>query len=174
MLGINLGLYSVYTSAPENSEYYKTEISGIAGNFRLNIGRAITDSSVIYGSYSFLSAKDPDISSDGETLDLDEASYTISGLGIGTNYYIMPQNVYLGMVVDFPIHSIEIRAGGDSESDDSDVGVTFNGIAGIEGWASDEWGLGINAMIGFGSFKGESGRSFSSTTFGVNLTATYN
>ena len=72
-----------------------------------------------------------------------DVELTISNIGIGATYYIMPTNVYLA-------GSIAL-AGGSLKSGrvtiETDTGYGINVAIGKEWWVSDNWGIGVAGQL---------------------------
>lgn len=161
-----------YASAKSDTDP-SLKISGGAFHFRFDIGGALTENLILHGTLDSFSVFEPEIEYDSESGRIEDSSFDISGIGIGLSYYLMPSNLYVGLLlasvedsITFDIYDEEIEA-----ESDSGPHLTLN--AGKEWWVSDNWGLGLGADLGVGRVP-DGDDNFDNFTFSVNFSATYN
>ncbi len=146
------------------------ELSGGAGDINFAIGGIVSPNLALHGTIFGWSIQDPDVTLFGMSGEAD-ATVTLSALGGGVTYYVMPANVYLSGSLGFGRLSID-GVGGEGESD---LGAIIDLTVGKEWWVGDKWGLGVAGAVGFHSVP-EKGidENWSGASFAIRFTATLN
>ncbi len=103
------------------------------------IGGALTENFILHADFFGGTAFSPKIKQGGREIGTINADLSLSGLGIGVTYYVMPMNLYLSGSVGFGVGTLEVTLGELS----TDVGFAGSVMVGKEWWVSDEWGLGV-------------------------------
>jgi hypothetical protein len=113
---------------------------------------------------------DPELTIDSESVTL-PATLSVSGIGAGATYYLMPANVYLSGSVGFGTLTFEV----DSVSVDSDYGTLFDATLGKEWWVGENWGIGVAGSINYHSIPDPSTEdNWTGMGFALRFTATMN
>jgi len=148
------------------------ELSGLAGEFSIALGYAVTQNFVLAAHYWGASVSEPDVKLNGQDLGTaSDATQTLAGLGLNLTYYFMPINIYVSATPSIGFLSVEE---GGSELD-TDSGFAMRLAVGKEWWVSDNWGIGLNVQYAFGSNDlTDTTSSFDSSWFGAAFSATYN
>jgi len=114
------------------------KLSGATGDINLAIGGALKENFLLHGTIWGWAVSGPDVESGGVTETVD-ANLTMSGVGIGFTWYVMPVNVYFSPSVGLANLSVER----DNVTVSTDAGFGLDLTVGKEWWVSDGWGLGL-------------------------------
>ena len=163
------------TTSIEKVEGAEFNISGISGHSTIGIGYAVVENLILNLDISNSLVRDPIVEIDGEEIGEADAELTISQVGIGATYYIMPINVYLA-------GSIALASGtlrSDWGKTESDAGYGINVAVGKEWWVSDNWGIGVAGQLFHTVLPDENlitGEVFDlkTTSLGILFSATFN
>jgi hypothetical protein len=157
-----------------------TEISVRGGGFgfSLALGGAVAPNLILFGQLIADSSVNPEVNVTGFGSATADGSATVSGVGGGVAFYIMPANVYLAGSVLATRLSLSDQNGDDVG--ESDVGFGANFSVGKEWWVSDNWGLGLGAQLMIARMKDKeqipSGSTpvWTSVGFAIAFSATFN
>jgi hypothetical protein len=120
----------------------KTEFSGFAGTFSLDVGTTPWDNLVLLLRASDIALRDANIKLDGNELAGDRHSWIGAGLfGAGASYYLMPANVYFTGALG--VSWVRVRDPSDLEAHTTGTGAGINIDIGKEWWIDTQWGIGI-------------------------------
>ena len=146
------------------------EISGMSGDANLAIGGMVTPNLAIHATVFGWFATNPDASLLGVTETL-AADVSLSAIGVGLTYYIMPINMYMSGSIG--AGSLTIDTG--HTSGETDMGPAIDLTMGKEWWVSDSWALGIAGGFGYHSVPehGIEG-DWTGWSFGIRFTSSYN
>ncbi len=146
------------------------EMSGGASDVNLAIGAVIAPNLALHGTLLGWMVSDPDVkvgSLSGET----NAELSMTAIGAGLTYYIMPLNLYLSGTLG--LGSLELEYGrvkGETES-----GLVVDATIGKEWWVGRKWGLGVAAGLGYHSISEKNiDESWKGTSFAIRFSATMN
>jgi hypothetical protein len=153
----------------------KLEISGTSGDLDIAIGAVVRPNLAIHGTLFGWSVSDPDVdvtisgvSGSGTA----KGTATISAVGGGATYYLMPANVYLSGSAGFGTFSFDPDTGSSAETDG---GLALAFTAGKEWWVANSWGLGVAVGYVFSSLPDKDvSENWSGNAFSVRFTATMN
>ena len=152
------------------------EINGPAGDMNIAIGGMVAPNLSLHGTLWGWAASEPDVDFDvpvigsGST-NLD-GTVTLSAIGGGLTYYIMPANLYLSGSVGMGTLAVD----GDNFDADTEAGLTFDLTLGKEWWVGDAWGLGLAGGFGYHSVPADDDldENWSGTSFTLRFSATLN
>lgn len=148
------------------------EISGASGDVNFAIGGIVSPNLALHGTIYGWSMADPDLEIGSLSGEVD-ATITMSAIGVGLTYYVMPANIYFSGTVGGG--RLVLDAPGSSFDGESDMGVAVDLTIGKEWWVGDSWGLGIAGTLGFHSVPDEFvDENWSGTNFGLRFSATLN
>ena len=100
----------------------------------------------------------------------DTTSFCLSAFGLGTTYYIMPQNVFFSLILGL---GRETATGNTQPFESSNIGFAMRALVGKEWWVSHAWSLGLAGAFTFGTFD-NSGYTNNHFSGGLLFSATYN
>ena len=158
-----------YSDLSEND----TDQSVHGGSFGMNvaIGGMVIPNLAIHGTLSGMSMFDPSVSNGITSVDLDDTTVGIGGLGAGVTYYFMPINLYISGSLLLAQAHVDVNG----IERDSDVGLMLNTVVGKEWWIHQEWGIGVAGMLDLGTVPHDNSDDSSTVVgFHVLFTATYN
>jgi hypothetical protein len=121
---------------------------GPAGSFAVAAGVAISDRLVLYGELASGATADPDIEVNGVSRNLD-GSVTVTAIGAGAAFYIMPVNAYVSATVSGTQVTFEL----DNEKFESEIGAGLTLSAGKEWWLARNLGVGAALQLHASSAK---------------------
>ncbi|MBU1099387.1 MAG: hypothetical protein KKA84_03205 [Bacteroidetes bacterium] len=157
----------------ENSTY-EIEFSGFSTYIRGEIGAAIADNTILFGTAGGHLLKNPDVSSGSQTVNVNNAELIYSEFGAGVTHYFMPLNAYLSLSVLGVLNRIEY---GGSKGD-SEIGFGFNVSIGKEWGITDDLGMGLALFYSYGKADDQSEEvkppTLSNNILGIALSVTYN
>jgi hypothetical protein len=158
------------TSADDGVD--EIELSGPAGNANFAIGGIVAPNLALHGTLWGWSVADPDVDFNGVTLgSANNTQLTMSAVGIGITYYIMPAGLYLSPSVGAAIGTLEV-AGNEYNTD---TGFAFDATIGKEWWVGDGWGLGVAGAFGYHSIPdGDVDVDWTGPNIDIRFTATMN
>jgi len=157
------------------------KLSGVAGDADIAIGGRIGDNLLLHGTLFSWAVVDPDaeVSALGQSsTDQVNGSVTMSAIGGGLTYYVMPSNLYftgsLGM------SSLDLTDNGNHLSSES--GFAFTLGVGKEWWVGESWGLGVAGGFTYFTAKEkdiltgvlDSNESWSGPSYALRFSATFN
>jgi len=116
------------------------DIGGFGAGTSIGIGGVIAPNLAINADLFAAAVVSPNVKQNGVALgEATDTSVTLSGLGVGATYYIMPVNVYVALSLGFAATSITV----DGSDFQSDSGFALNAMVGKEFWVGSEWGIGV-------------------------------
>lgn len=148
---------------PVTMKYY-----GFSGDVNFAVGGVIFDNFALHGSLFGWSVMDPDVDIGG-TEGEREGYLTLSGLGVGFTYYMMPANIYVSP-------SIGVGNLTDDSGNNTEMGLMVDLTLGKEWWVGGSWGLGVAGTFGFHSVQEseEIEENWKGYNIGVRFSATLN
>ena len=163
------------TAAVEDYDGDEITISGGSGNVTIGIGYALRENFIVNVDIFGSSMVDPEVGFNGEVLGETDAQVTISNVGLGLTYYIMPSNFYLAG--SFGLATCQIET--DDLTFNTEKGYGLNIMIGKEWWVSDNWGLGIAAQLMYSSVPDDDDfidedLYLNTTSIGILFSATFN
>jgi len=146
------------------------DLSGGMGNVNFAIGGMVTPNLAIHGTLFGWTMTDPDARFEHLTGTL-PGDVTMSAIGAGLTYYIMPHNIYVSGSAGFGIIDVEsFGLAGESE-----IGIAIDTTFGKEWWVSDRWALGVAGAFGFHSIPQEGiDTNWTGTDVAIRFTSTFN
>lgn len=170
-----LGGWGAYSFEGTNIYNDKLTFSSLMGVFHLQLGFAVVDNFILYGSLSGYSSMDiTKAEVNGQTQYMSNSMKAgISGMSAGFTYYIMPLNLYIGADIG---RAVTILTSG-SASLESKAGFGFNLYIGKEWWVSKNWGIGATLFYHYSSLPDgtpDSMIAHTNTVIGIAFSATYN
>ena len=159
----------------EKAEGIEFNISGISGHSTIGIGYAVAENLIINLDIFTSLVRDPIVEINGEEIVEADAELSITNIGVGAAYYIMPTNVYLASSIAL--------ANGTLRSDwgktESDAGYGINVAVGKEWWVSDNWGIGVAGQLFHTVLSDENlitgeVSDLKTTSIGIVFSATFN
>lgn len=163
------------TTSIEETEVGELSFSGMSGNTTLGIGYAVVENLIINLDIFASSVADPTVEIDGKDVGAVDAEVTITNIGVGATYYIMPANVYLTGSIALATGSV----GSGRVKVESETGYGINVAIGKEWWVSDNWGIGVAGQLFHTVLPDENlitGEVFDlkTTSIGILFSATFN
>ena len=163
------------TTSIEESELEELSFGGVSGNATLGIGYAVVENLIINLDIFGSAVTDPTVEIDGKDIGEADAEVTISNIGIGATYYIMPTNVYLAGSI--ALASGSVKSG--RVSIETDTGYGMNVAIGKEWWVSDNWGIGVAGQLFHTVLPNENlitgeELDLKTTSIGILFSATFN
>ena len=99
-------------------------------------------------------------------------SITMSGVGGGLTWWVMPANFYFSGTLGVGLLSVEPDVG---SSASTDTGFAAQVSLGKEWWVGDSWGLGVAGGFTYHNVPdGDVEENWSGTSFSIRFSATYN
>lgn len=163
------------TTSIEETEVGELSFSGMSGNTTLGIGYTVVENLIINLDIFASSVTDPTVEIDGKDVGEVDAEVTISNIGVGATYYIMPTNVYLAGSIALATGSV----GSGRVKVETDTGYGINVAIGKEWWVSDNWGIGVAGQLFHTVLPDENlitGQVYDlkTTSIGILFSATFN
>ena len=158
----------------EETEVGELSFSGMSGHTTIGIGYAVVENLILNLDIFTNLVRDSTVEF-AEDIGQAATELTISNIGVGATYYIMPTNVYLA-------GSIALASGtlrSDWRITELDVGYGINVAVGKEWWVSDNWGIGVAGQLFHTVLPDENlitGEVFDrkTTSIGIVFSATFN
>jgi len=132
----------------------------------------VADNLAIHGDLFGLAVVSPSVSVNGEDLgEATDSSVSLSGLGVGLTYWVMPLNFYFSATLGLAMATIDVEG----DETDSDWGLSLRGMVGKEWWVASEWGIGVMAELTWSNIPTEAeGSSASFLGFNLGMSVTFN
>jgi hypothetical protein len=148
------------------------EFSGGQGEFTIAIGGVVTENLAIHGTLFGFSMVDPEVEFNGTSIGEANGSMTMSAVGAGLTWWVMPANFYLSGSAGFG----NLTADPDgTSSETSDTGFAMELALGKEWFVSDSWGLGVGGGFSWHTIPdGDIPENWSGVSISLRFTATYN
>jgi len=164
------------------TEAADVEFNGFAGDGNFAIGAIVSPGLALHGTLLGWSVTEPDVEVGSFEGEADDVTTSMSGVGAGLTYYLLPSNVYfsgslcaatLRLEADFP--------GALTVTTESGTGIAIDLGVGKEWWVGKRWGLGLTGGLGFHSIAVEcddcdqdTDENWSGANYTVRFSATYN
>jgi hypothetical protein len=151
-----------------------TEYSGGGASLGISMGGALSDSVVLFGTALGSAADNALVKTNGFNSGHLDGSINVFGLGGGMAYYFVPHNVFISGALMGMTFQLADSQGKDYYTTKSGLGAEL--MIGKEWWVSDNWGIGLAGEVIGASMKDKDDDTlkWSSSSFGVVLSATYN
>ncbi|MFT7579196.1 MAG: hypothetical protein ACI9MR_000858 [Myxococcota bacterium] len=161
-----------YESLSLDTGVQEVTIGGLGIGLSIGIGGMVVPNLAINADLFGAVVVSPNVEVNG--VDIGEArdsSVSLSALGVGFTYYIMPANIYVALSLGFGATTITVEG----SSFESDAGFAVNAMLGKEFWVGKNWGIGIAGQFIFADVPTTSDAA-SASFISANLmfTATYN
>lgn len=154
-----------------------TTISGFAGSFAAAFGGTIAPNLIIYGEIAGMSARNPEVSSGGQSWTAHGTTLSMLTFGPGLAYYLQPMNVYFSGTVGFGYFNSSRNDddyyGDEDDGENSDLGFGFSTMVGKEWWLTADWGIGVAGQFQLATAKYYDER-LTGYGFALMFSATYN
>ena len=137
-----------FLQAAENESLDELRLRGPAFSFDLSVGFALTEDFVLYGNLYVLTAIATSAQARGPGGEsLEDAAFSIAGVGLGVAHYVMPANVSLGG----SIAMLTMAIASDTTVTETDFGAGVSLVASKEWWLGRRWafGVGLKATVGW-------------------------
>lgn len=171
-LRVQSGYANIHSKATGYSDGTELVITGTDSLFRLDIGGALKENLILYGTIGGAGVYEPEVRLNGVEYTASETFALISDIGIGMTYYIMPANVYVGGTLNMTQNKLVDDDYNSLGSSDNGFGLYMN--IGKEWWISGNWGLGLAIFDYFGYVPDTGGGNIRNRVFGILLSATFN
>ena len=163
------------STSSEKVEGEELSISGVSGNTTLGVGYAVVENLILNLDIFGNLVDNPTVEINGAEIGEANAELSISNIGIGATYYIMPANVYLTGSIALASGTLESYG----QKIESDAGYGINVAVGKEWWVSDNWGIGIAGQLFHTVLSDEQPitgevTDLKTTSFGILFSATFN
>ena len=152
---------------------YKLKMFGIGGIFSAKVGGIIYPNLIAFGEVGGASVANPEFKwgpASGETSD---SELSMTGIGGGFSYYIMPTNIYISLSGLLSYTTLEFK----DKIGESKPGLGVHLSIGKEWWISDDWAIGF-ALWGHKSSMNENDsegkHEIDNQSYGLVLSATLN
>jgi len=153
----------------------EVELSGPAGDYNFAIGGVVGENFALHGTFFGWGVEDPDTEifdggfvEEGEL----EGRISMSAIGGGVTYYLMPVNLYFSGSVGAAQLYFDSDFFGEG---DSDWGIAGDFTVGKEWWVGNSWGLGFAGGMSLHSIPdGEFDENWSGKSFALRFSATFN
>lgn len=149
-----------------------SRMDGSTGDINLAIGGVITPNLAIHGTLFGWLVSDPKAEFPGTgSGTLENVDLSLSAIGAGITYYLMPANIYFSGSIGAGELTIDVKG----LSISTDTGLAADLTIGKEWWVGDNWGLGVAGGFGFHMISdGGSPEDWKGTSFGIRFSATRN
>jgi len=172
-LRMQLGIADANSKGTEYSDGLDTEVSGIASVIQIDVGGAIKENLILFGTLRGITTLDPDYRKGNFDFSSSVTSYNFSDMGIGITYYFMPTNFFIGGSLNIEQNNMEIKSNNETDKFNTDNGFGLNLNVGKEWWVSDNWGLGVALFGEFGNVPDAEGK-IKNIAYGLLFSATFN
>lgn len=117
---------------------YDLEMYGIGGIFSVKVGSIIYPNLIAFGEVGGASVSNPEFKWGPENGETSDAELSMTGIGGGLSYYIMPINIYISMsgLLSYTTFKFKKILG------ESEPGLGLHFSIGKEWWVSDDWAIG--------------------------------
>jgi hypothetical protein len=154
-----------------DTPFGRTKMSGATADLNFAVGAIVAPNLALHGTvFGWLISK-PDVEFQDLGVATANADVSLSALGAGLTYYLMPVNLYVSGSVGTGKLSVDTG----HVSGDTDYGFVLDLTVGKEWWVGKSWGLGAAGAFGYHTVPdGQLDGSWSGPSFALRLTATYN
>ena len=169
-LHLDLGLGGLASSA--STPLGDAKLSGTGGSFSIAAGGAVSENFILAGHVWGHSVSDPRVELGGQSATASGSTVSLTGVGLDLTWYLMPSNVYFTVTPSITKLSVEYNG----QTSDTENGLGLQLAVGKEWWVSDHWGIGLNGLVAISSNKdkGTDPPTWSSSSFAITFSATYN
>ena len=155
-----------------SDDFNELEFSGGQGEFTIAIGGVVTENLAIHGTLFGFSMVDPEVKINGTSLGEANGSMTMSAVGAGLTWWVMPANFYLSGSAGFGTLTADPDG---TSSETSDTGFAMELALGKEWFVSESWGLGVGGGFSWHTIPdGDIPENWSGVSLSLRFTATYN
>ena len=163
--------HTIMTSEP-------LRIEGDGSLVDLAAGASVTENLSVYGQISQTQIFGPHFRPNGPYRDGDRrVSAEISSYGVGATWYVLPENLYTGLVLSLVHASLSEHMDDRGDMDTeyrTDLGFGCALTLGKEWWIGEEWGLGAAAALQMSRIPDQDRVTWHNGTFGLLFSATWN
>lgn len=146
------------------------QLSGFGAGFTLMLGGEVASNLIVTGELTALSLPNPDVSFNGADTESGDFGVTLSQLGAGVIYYLMPANVYFGGSLLFSRTSLDLEGEVVARTK---LGMGAALRAGKEFWIADQWALSAGVEARGASMVDEDGADVLAGGLSLVLGVTY-
>ena len=172
--GFFLRMTTGFGYAETSAEFFgiKDKYKGGSGAANLAIGGIVASNLALHGTFFGWFAQNPDLTL-GPLAGEYDGDMTMSGVGAGVTYYLMPSNVYFSATLGTSQLEFNDSGGGATTTD---WGFAFDFNLGKEWWVSNNWALGLAGDVGFHNVPDATvnGADWSGYNFSILFSATFN
>ncbi len=147
-----------------------TKFSGSASDVNFAIGGVVAPNLALHATLFGWAATNPEIEIGGVSASVN-GDLSLSALGVGLTYYVMPANLYLSGSIGAGSLQLDLPSG----SGETGTGVVADFTLGKEWWVSRSWGLGIAGGLGLHSVPEKNiSADWTGASVSLRFTASYN
>lgn len=148
----------------------RPKFSGACSDVNFAIGGMVSKNLALHATLLGWAMTDPEFEL-GSASATTNGDLSLSGLGVGLTYYVMPVNLYFSGSVGAGTLQLDLP----SQTYETDTGVILDFTIGKEWWVSRSWGLGIAGGLGVHSIPEDRGNvDWTGASATLRFTATYN
>ena len=146
-------------------------LSGGGGALGVNVGASLAENLILSANLWSATAVAPTVSAGGSSTNLNQSFVSLIALGPSLTYYAMPANVYLTGTAGFGKLSVS-----KNNPSSTSMGPHFRFSLGKEWWTTDQWGLGMAAVVSLGANRddGADNATWHTVAASFSFSATYN
>jgi hypothetical protein len=155
------------------------EFAGSGASFGVALGKSVRPNLALYGSFSFASAVDPKLKTNGVDTPTVSGSSDMAMFGVGIAYYLEPANVFLAATAG--VSKVDFQDNQNVVLYESKWGIGGDLLLGKEWWVADEWGIGVSGQLSLAAARGadalapgESIPNWTGTALSILFSSTYN
>ncbi len=153
-----------------NSDELRFKISGGGVGGVISLGSFLNERLLIYGEAGGYTISNPKMTYLGYTITSSGTSATMSSIGAGLGYYLVPNSVYAGFTLSLSLLTTE--ASGDKGSTDPGIGFSFQ--IGKDFPISQKVLLGVAGQASFSTMKDKNdGARWNASAFGIMMTISW-
>jgi len=135
------------------------------------IGGIVAKNLALHGTLWGWTMGDPDFELNNQDGSIN-GSLTMSAIGMGVTYYVMPINLYFSGSLGFGQLELDVDPYG---SGNTDSGLVFEFVIGKEWWVSRNWALGVAGALGAHSIDDDLvSENWNGSNIEVRFSATFN
>jgi len=148
--------------------------SGVAGNFGLSFGGALSRNLVLFGELGGVSLSNPDYTANGASSSTSDTSVSLFDVGVGAAYYVDPANVFVSGTLATSKGSFTFDDGVNKVTDDTNWGIMTRLAAGKEWWIGSEWAMGVAGEVGLAHMSVPDAEAVTAKEFSILFSLTCN
>lgn len=146
------------------------KLSGACSDVNLAIGGIVAPNLALHATIFGWAATDPEFEIGGVSATVN-GDLSLSAIGVGLTYYVMPVNLYFSGSVGAGSLQLDLPTG----SSETETGAVIDFTLGKEWWVSRSWGLGVAGSLGLHSVPEKTiNESWAGASATIRFTATYN